>query len=61
MLNAANEVAVAAFLAGTLPFNRISSVVAATLERVPHVADPDLDQVLAADRAARTEAAACCS
>jgi 1-deoxy-D-xylulose-5-phosphate reductoisomerase len=61
VLNAANEVAVAAFLAGTLPFNRISSVVAATLERVPHVADPDLDQVLAADRAARTEAAACCS
>jgi len=61
VLNAANEVAVAAFLAGNLPFPRIASAVAATLERVPHVADPDLEQVLAADRAARTEAAACCS
>jgi 1-deoxy-D-xylulose-5-phosphate reductoisomerase len=61
VLNAANEVAVAAFLAGKLPFPRIASAVAATLERVPHVADPDLEQVLAADRAARTEAAECCS
>jgi len=61
VLNAANEVAVAAFLAGKLPFPRIASAVAATLERVPHVADPDLEQVLAADRAARTEAAGCCS
>jgi 1-deoxy-D-xylulose-5-phosphate reductoisomerase len=61
VLNAANEVAVAAFLKGGLPFPRISSTVAATLDRVPHVAEPTLDEVLAADRAARTEAAACCS
>jgi 1-deoxy-D-xylulose-5-phosphate reductoisomerase len=61
VLNAANEVAVAAFLKGALPFPRITSTVAATLDRVPHVAEPTLEQVLAADRAARTEAAACCS
>jgi len=61
VLNAANEVAVAAFLKGALPFPRITATVAATLDRVPHVADPTLEQVLAADRAARTEAAACCS
>ena len=61
VLNAANEVAVAAFLKGSLPFPRITSTAAAALDRVPHVAEPTLDQVLAADRAARTEAAACCS
>jgi 1-deoxy-D-xylulose-5-phosphate reductoisomerase len=58
-LNAANEVAVAAFLAGELPFPRIAATVAAVLDRVEHVAEPTLAEVLAADAAARTEATAC--
>ena len=51
--NAANEVAVAAFLAGRLPFLAIASVVERTLEGVS-ATDPDrLEEVLAADAAAR--------
>ncbi|MSR47435.1 MAG: 1-deoxy-D-xylulose-5-phosphate reductoisomerase [Planctomycetes bacterium] len=60
VLNAANEVAVAAFLAGELPFDRIAPAVEAALDHVPHVAEPTLEQVLAADQAARAEATACC-
>jgi 1-deoxy-D-xylulose-5-phosphate reductoisomerase len=60
VLNAANEVAVAAFLAGDLPFDRIAPAVEAALDHVPHVAEPTLEQVLAADDAARAEATACC-
>jgi 1-deoxy-D-xylulose-5-phosphate reductoisomerase len=60
VLNAANEVAVAAFLAGELPFDRIARVVEAALDQVPHVAEPTLAEVLAADQAARAETTACC-
>ncbi len=60
VLNAANEVAVASFLDGELAFDRIAAVVAAALDHVPHVAAPSLEQLLAADAAARTEATACC-
>ncbi|MBL8842336.1 MAG: 1-deoxy-D-xylulose-5-phosphate reductoisomerase [Planctomycetes bacterium] len=60
VLNAANEVAVAAFLDGALPFQRIATTVAAVLDAVPHVDEPTLEQVLAADAAARAEATACC-
>jgi 1-deoxy-D-xylulose-5-phosphate reductoisomerase len=60
VLNAANEVAVDAFLKGELPFQRIASTAAAALDRMVPIADPTLEQVLAADRAARTEAIACC-
>ncbi len=60
VLNAANEVAVAAFLEGGLSFQRIATTVAAVLDQVPHVAEPTLEQVLAADAAARAEAIACC-
>jgi 1-deoxy-D-xylulose-5-phosphate reductoisomerase len=51
--NAANEVAVAAFLAGRLPFLGISEVVGETLAAAG--ADPvrDLDDLVDADRAAR--------
>ena len=57
MLNAANEVAVAAFLDRRLSFPGIASLVAATLEAVPQAALPDLDAVLEADRQGRTAAA----
>jgi 1-deoxy-D-xylulose-5-phosphate reductoisomerase len=51
--NAANEVAVAAFLEGRLPFLGIAEVVADTLERVDGAPAHDLDELLAADRGAR--------
>jgi 1-deoxy-D-xylulose-5-phosphate reductoisomerase len=56
VLNAANEVAVAAFLDGRLPFLRIADVIAAALESVPASAASDLDSVLAADAAGRQAA-----
>lgn len=52
-LNAANEEAVAAFLAGRLGFRRIADIIAATLERIGHMAVDSLDAVLAADERAR--------
>lgn len=57
VLNAANEVAVAAFLEGHLPFLGIAAVNAATLDAVPTVAMPDLQEILAADARAREKAA----
>ena len=56
VLNAANEVAVAAFLAGALPFLAIAEVIAATLDALPVVAVPDLDAILAEDARARAVA-----
>lgn len=52
-LSAANEVAVDAFLAGTIPWGRIADVVAATMEA--YEVDPldSLDALLAADARAR--------
>jgi len=51
--NAANEVAVAAFLAGQLPFLAIAAVVDKTLQRLPHEEPHALADVLAADARAR--------
>ena len=59
LLNAANEVAVDAFLAGRLPFTSIARVIADTLEAVPAAEASDLGAVMAADREARRAAAAC--
>jgi len=53
VMNAANEVAVAAFLAGELRFTGIPAMVEAALEAVPATAADSLEAVLAADRAAR--------
>ena len=52
--NAANEVAVAAFLAGRLPFLAISEVVGETLAAAETDAARDLDDLVEADRAARS-------
>lgn len=59
VLNAANEVAVAAFLAGTIGFPAIHSVNARTLERViPGLSDAhSLDDLIALDQRARAVAA----
>jgi 1-deoxy-D-xylulose-5-phosphate reductoisomerase len=59
LLNAANEVAVAAFLEGHLSFLRIADVIAAVLEQIPVTGLADLDAVMAIDAEARVAAAAC--
>ena len=51
--NAANEVAVAAFLAGRLPFLGIAGVVEETLAAADGAAAPDLDALTEADAEAR--------
>ena len=51
--NAANEVAVAAFLAGRLPFLGIPEVVGETLAAAGTDAVSDVDDLVEADRAAR--------
>lgn len=57
-LNAANEVAVAAFLDGGAGFADIPRVIAATLDDTEPATVPDLDTALAYDREARRTAAA---
>lgn len=55
-LNAANEVAVARFLAGGLSFDRIAQVIGAVLDAIPVRTVDSLDTVLDIDRAARAAA-----
>ncbi|GAB4172586.1 MAG: 1-deoxy-D-xylulose-5-phosphate reductoisomerase [Rhodocyclaceae bacterium] len=57
-LNAANEVAVAAFLDHRLAFDRIPEVIAAVTQRADHGPADTLEEVLDADRAARRLASA---
>ncbi|PKO84065.1 MAG: 1-deoxy-D-xylulose-5-phosphate reductoisomerase [Betaproteobacteria bacterium HGW-Betaproteobacteria-11] len=56
VLNAANEVAVAAFLERRLPFLNIADVIAAALATVAQAGLPDLAAVLEADRQGRIAA-----
>jgi len=58
VLNAANEVAVQAFLDGRLPFTGIPRVIEATLEQCPVQSPDSLDVILEADSAARMTARA---
>ncbi|HEX4927029.1 MAG TPA: 1-deoxy-D-xylulose-5-phosphate reductoisomerase [Burkholderiales bacterium] len=58
MLNAANEVAVEAFLAGRLPFTGIADVIGHVLDALPARPAEDLASVLAADAQARRAAQA---
>ncbi len=53
VLNAANEVAVAAFLAETLPFGGIAPLVAATMDAAEMGPAEDLEAIFAADERAR--------
>ena len=53
VLNAANEEAVGLFLAEKIGFYDIPRLVALARERVPVTADPSLEDILAADKAAR--------
>jgi 1-deoxy-D-xylulose-5-phosphate reductoisomerase len=56
VLNAANEVAVEAFLAGRLAFTGIAGVIAETLAAVPPTPADDLEQIMQADARARRAA-----
>nr|BAL57352.1 1-deoxy-D-xylulose 5-phosphate reductoisomerase [uncultured Gammaproteobacteria bacterium] len=58
LLNAANEVAVAAFLERKIPFTGIAGLIERTLNAIPAAAAKDLEAVLAADTSARRFAAA---
>ena len=53
VMNGANEAAVALFLQDAIGFYDIPRLVRAAMDTVPHVAAPDLEEILAADRAAR--------
>jgi len=53
VLNAANEIAVEAFLAERIPFRRIAPIIEAVMDGVAVTAADTLDTILAADAAAR--------
>ncbi|MGE4533225.1 1-deoxy-D-xylulose-5-phosphate reductoisomerase [Halomonas sp.] len=59
VLNAANEVAVAAFLAGRLPFTGIAELVARVRDAEPVAPADELEAILEADARARRAAEAC--
>ncbi len=56
ILNAANEVAVQAFLDGRLGFTRIAPLISEVLNRLPAVVSEGLDALMEADAEARTVA-----
>lgn len=56
LLNAANEVAVAAFLAGQIRFTAIAQIVSQILHDIPSEVPSTLEAVLALDRQVRTDA-----
>lgn len=55
--NAANEIAVAAFLKGAVGYNKIVDIIRKTLDEMEFVGQPDLEEILAADYEARRIAA----
>ncbi|HEX5361698.1 MAG TPA: 1-deoxy-D-xylulose-5-phosphate reductoisomerase [Fluviicoccus sp.] len=59
VLNAANEIAVAAFLEGEIPFTAIPVISERVLTQLPMSQAGNLDTILDADRAARDAALAC--
>ena len=61
VMNAANEVAVRAFLDGKLGFLQIYEVVAATVEKLCGLPGGSLEDIIAADEAARRQSEACLS
>jgi 1-deoxy-D-xylulose-5-phosphate reductoisomerase len=59
VMNAANEIAVAAFLDRQVRFQQIWNVVEEVMNRHKAIAHPNLDAILAADQWARNEAQGC--
>jgi 1-deoxy-D-xylulose-5-phosphate reductoisomerase len=60
VFNAANEMAVAAFLEQRIPFGRIPALIGGALDAQPGGPADDLEAVLEADRQARAHVAAAC-
>ncbi|MBS3731576.1 MAG: 1-deoxy-D-xylulose-5-phosphate reductoisomerase [Desulfobacterales bacterium] len=58
VMNAANEVAVAAFLHGTIAFDRIPALIRGVMEQYEPVTAQDVEDILEADRWARQAAQA---
>jgi 1-deoxy-D-xylulose-5-phosphate reductoisomerase len=58
VMNAANEIAVAAFLSHRIPFLKIPQVIGAIMDAHQVVEDPSLTDILAADQEARRQARA---
>lgn len=56
VLNAANEIAVYAFLDKNLAFTQISEVIGGTMERHTVISEPGIDDIVAADQWARETA-----
>ena len=59
VLNAANEVAVGAFLEGKLPYPAIAQVIERAMQKAPARQADSLETVLEADRSARRAAVDC--
>lgn len=57
VMNAANEVAVAAFLKDEIPFLRIPDIIAESMNRVSFIANPTIDDYMASDIETRRIAA----
>ena len=53
VLNAANEVMVAAFLQGEISFTAMSDVIEETLDKVSFIGQPTLEDYIATDREGR--------
>ena len=56
ILNAANEIVVAGFLEGKIRFPSMSAIIEQTMEKVPFIASPDLDDYIQTDAEARRRA-----
>lgn len=56
VFNAANEVAVDAFVRGSIAFVDIPLIIKQTMAKHPCIAAPDIDDIFAADRWARAQA-----
>lgn len=56
VMNAANEVAVKAFLDGKIQFLKIFDIISTTMSQEPHIDNPDLFSIIEADKSARERA-----
>jgi 1-deoxy-D-xylulose-5-phosphate reductoisomerase len=53
IINAANEIAVASFLEGKIPFLKISDIIEQCMEKISHIAKPSLDDYISTDEETR--------
>ena len=56
ILNAANEIVVAGFLEDRISFPAMSEIIERTMEEIPFIASPDLDDYIQTDAEARRKA-----